>query len=266
MTRLLILGGTTEASLLARAVAEAGIKAVFSYAGRTEQPTAQPLPTRIGGFGGAEGLAAYIRGEGVTHLVDATHPFAAQMSRNAIKACSLTDTSICAFERPPWVAGEGDVWHPVADMSAAADALPEAPARVFLAIGKLHIAEFAHKPQHSYLLRLVDPPKGPLPLPDAKAVIARGPFTEAGDLALLQRHRITHIVAKNAGGAGAEAKLKAARTLGIPVILIDRPQLPARTVFGTVADVLEWLCKKGNIAHPACEDQYTADHPTRLGE
>ncbi|MCX8507392.1 MAG: cobalt-precorrin-6A reductase [Rhodobacteraceae bacterium] len=250
MTRLLLLGGTTEASHLARALAEAGVEAIFSYAGRTDHPVAQPLPTRVGGFGGVEGLADYIRAQEVTHLVDATHPFAARMSCNAVMACALTGTRLCAYERPAWQAGPGDDWRQVAGMEEAVDALPDTPARVFLAIGKQHLTAFARRPRHHYLLRLVDPPESPLPLPDAEAVIARGPFTEAGDLALLQRHRISHIVAKNAGGAGAEAKLKAARILRIPVILIERPQLPARTVLGSPADLFDWLGRMGNIAHP----------------
>ncbi|MDT8854350.1 cobalt-precorrin-6A reductase [Paracoccaceae bacterium Fryx2] len=240
MTRILLLGGTTEASLLARALAGAGADAVFSYAGRTESPVPQPLPTRTGGFGGVDGLVAYLSAEGISHVIDATHPFAAQMSRHAIAACGATVTPLLAFERPPWQAQRGDRWTHVPDIDAAVAALPDAPARVFLAIGKQNLAAFAAKPQHHYLLRLVDAP-GDLALPQSTAIIARGPFTEAGDTALLQAHAISHIVAKNAGGSGAEAKLQAARALHLPVILIDRPKLPARAVAGTVAEVLDWL-------------------------
>lgn len=229
-------------------MAGAGLEAVFSYAGRTEAPVAQPLPTRVGGFGGVEGLVAYLRAKGITHVIDATHPFAAGMSRNAIAACDAAGVPLCALERPAWMAGPGDDWRHVSDIAGAVAALPADPARVFLAIGKQHLAAFAAKPRHHYLLRLVDPP-GALPLPDAQAVIARGPFSAEGDLALMRDHRITHVVAKNAGGAGAEAKLKAARTLGIPVILIDRPALPTRCVLATVAEVMDWLDA----------------HPTRLG-
>lgn len=241
MTRVLLLGGTTEASQLARALAGAGVDAVFSYAGRTESPVSQPLPTRIGGFGGVEGLVEYLGRERITHIVDATHPFAAGMSRNAIAAALQTGTPLCGLERPGWSAGPGDDWHHVADIDAAVDALPMRPARVFLAIGKQNLRPFAAKPHHHYLLRLVDPPEDVLPLPDACAVIARGPFTAEGDLALLRQHGITHVVAKNAGGSGAEAKLKAARILGIPVILIDRPVLPARTLFASTEAVMDWL-------------------------
>ncbi|MDP3959550.1 MAG: cobalt-precorrin-6A reductase [Pseudorhodobacter sp.] len=240
MTRVLLLGGTTEASALARALAEGGIDAVFSYAGRTAQPVAQPLPTRVGGFGGVAGLQAWLRVERITHLIDATHPFAAQMSTHAVHACAATGVALLAYQRPPWQAGPGDDWHMVPGLAAAVAALPDTPARIFLAIGKQHLAEFAAKPQHHYLLRLVDPVAS-LPLPDAEAVIARGPFTLAGDLALLKTHAISQIVARNAGGVGARAKLDAARALRLPVILIDRPAVPARSVAGSIAEVLEWL-------------------------
>ncbi len=245
MTRILLLGGTTEASRLARALCDAGLEAVFSYAGRTDAPVAQPLPVRVGGFGGAEGLAAYLRGEGISHVVDATHPFAAEMSRNAIAACAETGIPLITLERPAWTPGPGDDWQAVADIPSAVAALPQAPARVFLAIGKQTLAPFAAKPQHHYLLRLVDPPELPLPLPQTSVVIARGPFDAVGDTALMRAHGITHIVAKNAGGAGAEAKLTAARALRLPVILIDRPALPPRNRAATVEEVMRWLSHAG---------------------
>ncbi len=226
---------------MARALAEAGADAVYSYAGRTEAPVAQPLPVRTGGFGGVAGLAGYLRAEGITHLIDATHPFAAQMSRNAVAACAATGTPLIALEREPWQADKGDLWTHVPDLPAAVAALGQAPRRVFLAIGRQNLSAFAAAPQHHYLLRLVDPPTEALPLPDAEAVIARGPFTVEGDRALLRDHRIEMIVAKNAGGAGAEAKLTAARELGLPVVLIDRPQVPERRVARTVAEVMAWL-------------------------
>ena len=226
---------------MARALAEAGVDAVYSYAGRTEAPVPQPLPVRTGGFGGVTGLAAYLAAEGITHLVDATHPFAAQMSRHAIAACAATGTPLIALEREPWRPVDSDRWIHVPDLAAAVAALGEAPRRVFLAIGRQTLGAFADAPQHHYLLRLVDPPTEPLSLPRAEAVIARGPFTVEGDLALLRDHRIEVIVAKNAGGAGAEAKLVAARELGLPVILIDRPFVPERRVARTAAEVLAWL-------------------------
>ncbi|MCI2008967.1 MAG: cobalt-precorrin-6A reductase [Acetobacter peroxydans] len=239
--RILLLGGTSEASQMARVLADSGIYAVFSYAGRTAAPVTQPLPTRIGGFGGVAGLAAYLRAENITHVIDATHPFAARMSTNAVAACAMTGVALCALERPPWRVGAGDKWMFVPDTEAAVLALPDHPARVFLAIGRQTLDVFIHKPQHFYLLRLVDRPEAPLPLLHAQAVIARGPFTLAEDLTLLREHGITHIVAKNAGGAGARAKLDAARELGLPVILIDRPVVPPRTVRHSTEDVMHWL-------------------------
>ncbi len=245
MTRILLLGGTTEASALAKTLAGAGMDAVFSYAGRTAHPVSQPLPTRVGGFGGIEGFAAYLEAENITHVVDATHPFAAQMSSNAVHACEATGVPLCAFERPAWQAGEGDQWLHTDSIEEAVNALPDTPARVFLAIGKQNLTQFAAKPQHHYLLRLVDAPETPLPLPHTTVEIARGPFGAAGDTALLQRHAITHVVAKNAGGAGAAAKLTAARNLALPVIMIGRPEVPQRPVMGNVAEVMAWL------SHPA---------------
>jgi len=240
MTRVLLLGGTTEASDLAKAFADQGIDAVFSYAGRTQAPLRQPLPQRIGGFGGVAGLVDYLHENAITHLIDATHPFAAQMSHHAVQAAALTKTPLIAFERAPWQAAQGDQWQHVPDMAGAVAALPDDPAQVFLAIGRQHLEDFAAKPQHHYLLRLVDHPAA-LPLPHATALIARGPFTLQGDLDLLQSHRITHIVAKNAGGSGARAKLDAARALSLPVILINRPFVPDRPRVDSVPQVLAWL-------------------------
>jgi precorrin-6A/cobalt-precorrin-6A reductase len=244
MQNILLLGGTSEASQLAQQLAAhpvAGRQAVFSYAGRTARPATQPLRQRLGGFGGAAGLVDYIRREGVTHVIDATHPFAAQMSRNAVAACAEVGASLCALQRPAWQAGVADNWTHVPSLAAAADVLPDEPARVFLAIGKQNLDLFTAAPQHHYLLRLVDEPEGDLPLAQTMVVIARGPFQAAEDQALMRQHGVTHIVSKNAGGIGAEAKLIAARRLSLPVIMVDRPTVPARTVFGTVDEVMCWL-------------------------
>ncbi|WP_425077953.1 cobalt-precorrin-6A reductase [Ruegeria denitrificans] len=240
MTNLLILGGTTEANALAKAVSEQGIAAVYSYAGRVENPRPQPLPVRVGGFGGPEGLAAYIHENAITHVVDATHPFAARMSRNAIEACTATRTPLAALTRAAWTPQPGDNWYRVQDIAAAVDALSGEARRVFLAVGRMHLEDFAAQPQHRYLLRLVDDPDT-VPLPNAEVVVARGPFTEADDRALMQRHGTQLVVSKNAGGTGARAKLDAARALGLPVLMIDRPVLPQRTEFSQVAQVLDWL-------------------------
>jgi len=240
MPNILILGGTTEASLLAVAVARAGLAATLSYAGRVADPRPQPVPTRIGGFGGVDGLLRYLRDHRITHLIDATHPFAAQMSQHAVLAATQTGTPLIALQRPPWQTGRTDRWVSVPDIPAAVAALHGPPQNVFLAIGRQHLAPFAAQPQHHYILRLVDPPDA-LPLPRCTAVIARGPFAEADDIDLLKAYEIDTIIAKNAGGSGAEAKLIAARHLGLPVILIDRPALPERRVTDSIEGVMTWL-------------------------
>lgn len=241
---LLILGGTTEANALARALAERGIAATYSYAGRVETPRPQPLPVRIGGFGGVAGLVRYLRDAAVTHVIDATHPFATQMSRNAVAACAEADLPLAALTRPPWRPQPGDDWRVVPDIPAAVAALAGPARRVFLALGRQHLAAFAAQPQHFYLCRLVEAPDT-MPLSRAEVVVARGPFTIAGDLALMQDHDIQMLVARNAGGSGAGAKIDAARALGLPVVMIQRPALPARREFHEVARVLDWLDHSG---------------------
>ncbi len=243
MRHVLVLGGTTEASALARALAEAEIPATLSYAGRVERPRAQPVAVRTGGFGGAEGLAAWLRAHAVTHLVDATHPFAATISANAIAAAEATGTPLIALTRPPWQAGQGDRWQHVPDIAAAVAALDGPPQRVMLAIGRQHLAAFAAQPQHHYLLRLVDRPHEPPPLPHHELVIDRGPFTEAADTMLLRLHKTERIVARNAGGSGARAKLDAARALRVGVVMIDRPAIPPRPEAQAVASVMDWIAR-----------------------
>ena len=238
---ILLLGGTTEASALATALAARGERATLSYAGRVASPKPQPLPVRTGGFGGPEGLARFLLTEGITHLVDATHPFAATMSGNAVAAAAAAGIPLAALVRPAWVAGPGDRWQEVPDLAGAVAALDPPARRVFLALGRQSLDAFAARPQHHYLLRLVDPPEGPLPLRRAEVVVARGPFDTAGDTALMTAHGIEIVVAKNAGGTGAAAKLAAARSLGLPVVMIARPMVPARTELASVGEVLDWL-------------------------
>ncbi|WP_134680509.1 cobalt-precorrin-6A reductase [Paracoccus ravus] len=238
---LLILGGTSEASALARDIAEAGIAATISLAGRVENPRPLPLPTRIGGFGGAEGLVAYIRAQGVSHVIDATHPFAARISANAVAACNAASVPLLRLTRPAWQARAGDRWHEVVDIPAAVAALGGAARRVMLAVGRMHLPEFAVNPQHFYLLRLVDPPQDALPLPQTHVIVDRGPFTAATDSALLRQHGIDLVVSKNSGGSGAYAKIAAARELGLPVLMIARPGLPPATECHSPGDAMNWL-------------------------
>jgi len=236
-----VLGGTTEASALAASLAERGEAALLSYAGRVANPRAQPIPVRIGGFGGIDGLAEYLRYNGVTHLIDATHPFASRMSANAVVAAARAGVAHIALTRPAWVAVEGDRWTRVPDIEAAVAALSGPARRVMLALGRMHVDAFGAQPQHEYLLRFVDAPEHVPGLPRHHLVVDRGPFDVEGDLALMKTRRIEIVVCKNAGGTGAQAKLHAARILGLPVIMIDRPVLPARLEVHRVEDVLGWL-------------------------
>jgi precorrin-6A/cobalt-precorrin-6A reductase len=241
--RILILGGTTEARMLAAALARRPDLAVtVSLAGRTGQVVEQGAPTRIGGFGGAEGLAAWLGDERVDALIDATHPYAAQISRNAATAAAMTGTPFLALRRPAWQPRTGDDWTEVASEAEAAAALGTGPRRVFLALGRKELAPFTTAAQHFYLVRSVDPVEPPLALPHAVYVRERGPFTEAADRALMQAHRIDRLVCRNSGGDAAYGKIAAARALRIPVILIARPALPpAANVAASVEAAVAWL-------------------------
>jgi precorrin-6A/cobalt-precorrin-6A reductase len=240
--RILILGGTAEARELAGALATREDLAVsLSLAGRTAEPLAQPVPARRGGFGGAEGLASYLRAERIDVLIDATHPYAAAISANAVEAARSAEVKLLALRRPPWIEAPGDVWTEVDTMEDAAEALGKAPRRVFLAIGRKELRPFEAAPQHVYLVRSVDPVEPPLAVPHAIYVTARGPFREEEDRALLERHRIDAIVAKNSGGDATYGKIAAARALHLPVIMLKRPALPEVESVATVADALAWL-------------------------
>lgn len=241
IAHILILGGTTEASALAAALAEREIAATLSYAGRVAQPKAQPVPVRIGGFGGTAGLVRYIREHGITHLVDATHPFAATMSAHAHAATQETGTPLLVLTRRPWTAEAGDRWQAVPDIAAAVGALSGPPRRIMLALGRMHVEAFAAQPQHRYLLRFVDAPERPPGLPDHHLVVDRGPFTIAGDRHLLRDHAIDLVVCKNAGGTGAQAKILAARELSLPVLMIERPLASGARTVHRVEQVLDWL-------------------------
>ncbi len=238
--RVLILGGTTEARRLAERLSERGDCALtLSLAGRTAAPMAQPVPVRSGGFGGAEGLAFYLREQAIDLMIDATHPFAARISDNAAEASRLADTPLLALRRPVWERQEGDDWTSVKTMPEAVSALGAAPRRVFLAIGRQEAFHFEAAPQHSYLVRSVDPVTPSLDLPDVRTLLATGPFPEADERRLLEENRIEVIVAKNSGGGATYGKIAAARGLGLPVIMIERKPTPDVRAVATVAEALD---------------------------
>jgi precorrin-6A/cobalt-precorrin-6A reductase len=250
LLRVLILGGTTEATALARLLeGDARFDATVSLAGVTRAPVLPRLPVRIGGFGGVAGLVAYLREQAVAALVDATHPFAAQMTRHAVAAAAEAGVALLRIDRPAWTAGPGDRWTEVEDMAAAAHALGAAPRRVLLTIGQKDLAPFVAAGWHDYVIRSVDPPRD-LPA-RATLITARGPFALADELALLRAHRIEVMVTKNSGGAATAAKLEAARSLAIPVIVTQRPPVPEMARVAEAGAALAWLahqaasCRRG---------------------
>ncbi len=239
---ILILGGTTEGGRPGEQLRPRTDLAVpLSLAGRTLAPRAQAVPMRSGGFGGSAGLVGYLRRNVIAAVIDATHPYAATMSVHASSAAFEVGVPILSLCRPAWSAIAGDRWIEVDDMAAAVAALGAVPRRVLLTIGRKEIAQFAAAPQHRYLIRSVDPVEPPLAVAHAHYLLERGPFGEEPERELLLHHAIEIIVAKNSGGAATYGKIAAARSLGLPVIMLRRPPaLPVRTVT-TVAAAVSWL-------------------------
>jgi precorrin-6A/cobalt-precorrin-6A reductase len=240
--RVLILGGTAEGRLLGERLSEdTRYDPLISFAGRTMSIERPKQPHRIGGFGGAEGLATFLREGRFEALVDATHPFAARISAHAVEAANATGMPLTRLSRPPWPRVTGDNWIVVPDMRAAALAIGEVPRRVFLTIGRLEVEAFCLAPEHDYLVRSVDSFTLPAPLSMARVIVARGPFDFEREKALLEQERAEIVVSKNSGTPATYAKIEAARALAIPVIMVGRPVLPAATLAGDIEDVLRWL-------------------------
>jgi precorrin-6A/cobalt-precorrin-6A reductase len=240
--RVLILGGTTEASALARAVAgDARLAPVLSLAGRTANPRPQPIPTRSGGFGGIEGLLRFLCGEKIDAVVDATHPYADQMSAHAVAACRETGVPLASLVRAEWPRHAGDQWQVVGDTEGGAKAVGVEPRRVFLSLGRQDVHVFAAAPQHHYLARLIERPEQDTLPPDLRLLQARGPFDRADEERLLRHKRIDVMVSKNAGGTATYAKIEAARALGVPVVMIARPLKPAGVVMTDIDACVAWL-------------------------
>lgn len=240
--KVLILGGTAEAAELARrAVDTFGAQAqiITSLAGRTRARADLPGQVRVGGFGGAEGLIDYLEREAIDLVIDATHPFAAAISAHAADACARTGVPRLALVRPPWRLEPGAAWREVDDMRAAASALVGAK-RVFLTTGRGGLEAFAAVPDAWFLVRLMEAPEKPLPLPDHHVIVQRPPFTIDSEKTLMREHHIDTLVAKNSGGI-TEAKIAAARALGVRVVLIRRPPSPPGDAVETVDAALAWL-------------------------
>jgi precorrin-6A/cobalt-precorrin-6A reductase len=242
MARILILGGTAEARQLAgRLAGRASLDITLSLAGRTASPAAQPVPVRIGGFGGAAGLADYLVAERIDALIDATHPYANVISANAVEAARRSGVPLIALWRPPWIAVSGDRWIDVGNVGDAVRAIGQTPRRVFVALGRNELKPLRDAPQHYYLIRSVDPVDPPLPLPHVGYVTGRGPFGESDDNALMTEHRIDVVVAKNSGGTATYGKIAVARMLGIDVIMLRRPPASDDAAVETIDGVIAWL-------------------------
>lgn len=221
---VLLLGGTRDAREIARRLHERGHDVVTSLAGVTADPQIPPGRLRVGGFGGIEGLAHYLRNEGIALVIDATHPFAAQMSRHAHAACAGLRVPLLRLDRPAWSAGDGDRWIDAVSPAAAASLLPPG-ARVLLTIGRKEVAPFLARPDLTGWARMIEAPPH-APPPGWVILRERPPFTRDAELALLRGHAISHVVCKNSGGALGTEKLQAARLLGLPVVMIARPAKP----------------------------------------
>jgi precorrin-6A/cobalt-precorrin-6A reductase len=240
----LILGGTSEArALAARLDARPGLRVVSSLAGRVRDPALPVGEVRIGGFGGAGGLAAWLADQRISAVIDATHPFAEGISANAALACGQTGTPLLRVIRPPWTPSEGDTWHEARSLTDAASLLRDLGRRVFLTTGRQSLAAFASLRQTWFLIRCVDPPADPMP-PQRQVILARGPYDVTAERALMRQHQIDVLVTKNSGGELTAGKLAAARDLGIAVVMVSRPALGAAPSCSSVADAENWLLRQ----------------------
>ncbi|MEJ2578171.1 MAG: cobalt-precorrin-6A reductase [Kineosporiaceae bacterium] len=243
--RVLILGGTGAGRVLADDMAgQPDLEVITSLAGRVTRPRLPSGSVRIGGFGGVDGLTDYLRATGIDRVVDATHPFAAQITDHAARACARTGRPLLVLRPPGWSERDGDRWQRVPDAATAARAVAASgPGVVLLTVGRQGLAAFAADTAHDYVIRTIDVADSTVALPHRHVlVLARGPFTLDGERALLRDHRISLLVTKDSGGPATIAKLTAARELGLPVVMIDRPPLPPGVgCVPTAADAADWI-------------------------
>jgi precorrin-6A/cobalt-precorrin-6A reductase len=238
---VLVLGGTSEArALVTELTGVPGLRVISSLAGRVSNPVLPAGEVRVGGFGGAAGLAAYTRAEDVGAVIDATHPFAETISAHAVEACAQAGLPLLRLARPAWTPRDGDDWHDARSLAEAAAMLPGLGSRVFLTTGRQGLASFAGLDGLWFLIRCVDPPGGRLPA-RREVLLARGPYEREAERALMRRHGIDVLVTKNSGGPLTEGKLDAARDLGIPVVMISRPPAAAAESVTSVIEAVRWV-------------------------
>ncbi len=244
MTRLLILGGIGEAVALAQAVADRlpEWEAITSLAGVTNNPVTGPGSVRQGGFGGVPGLTTYLRDEEIDALIDATHPFAATMAAHAQAAARDTGVPRLKLIRPMWPRRSGDRWVETNSPQRAAAELRRLGAQsVLITLGRRDLDAFADLKSMRFVVRMIAPPREPLPLAVTELVLARSPFTVQDEEALMRVHAIDAVVTKASGGSATRAKIDAARNLALPVVMLTRPPMPEGPVVETVEDAIVWL-------------------------
>jgi precorrin-6A/cobalt-precorrin-6A reductase len=252
--RVLLLGGTSEASKLARLLAgRRDIECLLSFAGRTKTPLAPPVPFRVGGFGGIDGLVAFLAAQEIDLVVDATHPFAEQMSRNAVGAAKRANIPLVVVSRPPWPREPGDNWIEVDSMAQAAPAIGAAPKRVFLTIGRLQLGAFEAAPQHAYLIRTIETEDVAPSLSSYRVIRGLGPFSREDEEKLLREERIEVLVTKNSGGEATRAKIDAARALGLQVVMVQRPDAVSSSAFHDPAAALDFILRHCQASAPRGE-------------
>lgn len=237
---LLLLAGTTEAQQIARALAEKGVASIASLAGATRAPRATGLPTRVGGFGGDEGFRAYLKEEAITAILDATHPFANRISTRTARIAAEEGIPFCQVLRPKWSPEVGDRWVSLTSEEEAAQHITPG-STVFLATGRSTLDRFANLSGCRLICRQIDPPDRPFPFPNGEYLVGRPPFSVEEEVDLFKRLRVDWLVVKNAGGEAPRSKLVAARLLGIPVVMIERPKPPEATRVASVAQALDWV-------------------------
>jgi len=239
--KVLLLAGTSEARHLAQSlIGDGRFDVVASLAGVTRAPADLGVETISGGFGGAEGLRTYLVAKGIDALVDATHPFANIMTRTACGVASELDLPHVILQRPEWLPQPGDDWHFVDALEQAADLIPHT-ATVFLGSGRQTLHSFANLSDRRLICRLIDPPNRPFPFANGRFQVGRPPFSIADEVAFFKAEGIDWLVIKNSGGDNSGSKLDAARELGLPVILQNRPALPESAHVATPEAALAWL-------------------------
>jgi precorrin-6A/cobalt-precorrin-6A reductase len=242
MKRLVILGGTGDAVQLAdRSMSLSGLEVITTLAGRTRTPKRVAGEVRIGGFGGELGLVEYLQTEQIDLLIDATHPFAAQISGHAAGAAATVGIPWLMLIRPAWARSPIDNWIEVGSVEAAVTAIPASAERIFVTIGRQQLSPFASLTDRWCLIRSIDPPDSSIPLPPGKLLLDRGPFSLDRERQLLKDYQIQAIVSKNSGGDATYPKIIAARELNLPVVMVQRPIMPEGDWVGDVTSAITWL-------------------------